>query len=199
LLALDRRARTPLESSNTRIGLKIAECRVEAKMQTNQTVSGSMSLPVVTIGPDAQVQEVLALADAKGFHHFPIVAAGKLVGIVCTCDLQELSPEARVLQAAWRFVVTVPHDSVLSDAARLMALHGVGSIVVMDDGQVGGIITRADVVRAAPELEQLLSLARCAACGTRCHLRPGPDGHCICQDCQARARDNGWLELGGGG
>lgn len=160
-------------------------------MQTNQTVSGSMSLPVVTVGPDAQVQEVLAIAGSKGVHHFPVVADGKLVGIVCTCDLQDLSSTARVMQAAWRFVVTLPHDSMLSDAARLMALHGVGSIVVMDDGKVDGIVTREDVIAAAPELEQLLWQARCAACGTRCHLRPGPDGKCICQDCQVRARASG--------
>jgi predicted transcriptional regulator len=172
---------------------------MEATMQTNQTVSGSMSMPVLTVGPDAQVQQVLALADSNGVHHFPIVADGKLVGIVCTCDLQELSAEAKVMQVAWRFVVTVPLDSMLIDAARLMALHGVGSVVVMNEGRVGGIVTREDCVRAAPELGQLLSDARCAACGTRFHLRPGPDGHCICQDCQARARDGAWLELGGGG
>lgn len=168
-------------------------------MQTNQTVSGSMSLPVLTIGPDAQVQQVLALADANGVHHFPIVAEAKLVGIVCTCDLQELSPDAKVMQAAWRFVVTVPVDAPLIDAARLMALHGVGSVVVLNDGRVGGIVTRDDCVRAAPELEQLLWDARCVACGSRFHLRPGPEGHCICQDCRVRARDDGWLELGGGG
>ena len=168
-------------------------------MQTTQTVSGSMSMPVLTVGTDAQVQQVLALAELNGVHHFPIVTDGRLAGIVCTCDLQELSPDANVMQAAWRFVVTVPPDSMLIDAARLMALHGVGSVVVLNEGCVRGIVTRADCIRAAPELQQLLGDARCVACGTRFHLRPGPDGHCICQDCQVRARDNGWLELGGGG
>jgi predicted transcriptional regulator len=167
-------------------------------MHTNQTVSDSMSLPVLTVGPDARVGEVLALADSNGVHHFPLVAGGKLVGIVCTCDLQELSPEAKVMQAAWRFVVTVPLESMLIDAARLMALHGVGSVVVMNAGHIGGIVTREDCIRAAPELEQLLWDARCVACGSRFHLRPGPDGHCICHDCQVRARDGAWLDLGGG-
>jgi predicted transcriptional regulator len=181
------------------VAWKLLNPALEAKMQTNQTVSGSMSMPVLTVGPDAQVQHVLALADSNGVHHFPIVTDEKLVGIVCTCDLQELSPEAKVMQAAWRFVVTVPPDSMLIDAARLMALHGVGSVVVMNEGHVGGIVTRADCIRAAPELEQLLWDARCVACGTRFHLRPGPDGHCFCQDCQVRAREGAWLELGGGG
>lgn len=168
-------------------------------MHTNQSVSGAMSAPVLTVGSDARVWQVLALADSNGVHHFPIVADGKLTGIVCTCDLQELSPEASVLQAAWRFVVTVPVDGLLIDAARLMALHGVGSVVVMSEGRVGGIVTREDCVRAAPELEQLLWDARCVACGSRFHLRPGPEGNCLCQDCRVRARDDGWLELGDGG
>jgi CBS domain-containing protein len=188
--AANRRART--------LAWKLLGLWLEAIMQTNQTVSGSMSLPVVTVGPDAQVQEVLSLAEEKGVHHFPIVTDGKLVGIVCTCDLQELGSDAKVMEAAWRFVVTLPHDSPLRDAARLMALHGVGSIVVLEEGRVGGIVTRQDCIRAAPELEQLLWDARCVACGTRFHLRPGPDGHCICQDCQVRARESGWLDVGGG-
>jgi CBS-domain-containing membrane protein len=166
-------------------------------MQTNQAVSGSMSRPVLTVGPDARVKEVLALAGSSGVHHFPIVTEGKLVGIVCTCDLQQLTPDAKIMQAAWRFVVTVPLDSMLSDAARLMVIHGVGSVVVMSDGHVGGIVTREDCIRAAPELEQLLWGARCVVCGTRCHLRPGPDGQCVCQSCRTTARDGAWLGVEG--
>jgi predicted transcriptional regulator len=169
-------------------------------MQTDRiAVSELMSLPVVTVSPDARAQEVLALAEAKGVHHFPIVDSGKLVGIVCTCDLQELSPEAKVMQVAWRHVVTLPEDGSLGDAARLMAIQGVGSIVVVANQGVCGIVTRDDLFRADPELNQLLWEARCAACGGRHHLRPAPDGQCICQDCQTRGEDGAWLELGGGG
>jgi predicted transcriptional regulator len=169
-------------------------------MSNTQTpVSELMSLPVVTIGPDARVREVLALADSKGIHHFPIVGDDKLVGLVCTCDLQEFGPDANVLQAAWRHVITLPPHGSISDAARLMALQGVGSIVVHDHDGIHGIVTREDLVRAEPELEQVLREARCAACGARRHLRPGPDGQCICHDCQTRAKEGAWLELGTGG
>ncbi len=142
---------------------------------------------------------MLALATTKGVHHFPVVDGGKLVGIVCTCDLQDLEPEAKVLQVAWRHVVTLPPDGSLSDAARLMALQGVGSIVVVDEHGVCGIVTREDLVRVDPELDKLLWEARCTACGARRHLRPGPAGQCICQDCQTRAKDGAWLDVGGGG
>ena len=168
-------------------------------MQPSQaSVSEHMSLPVVTIAPDARAADVLALAQTKGVHHFPIVEEGKLVGIVCTCDLQELGADAKVLQVAWRHVITLrPGDSV-SDAARLMALHGVGSIVVSDEGGVCGIVTRAELIRADPELDRLLLEARCVACGARSHLRPGPQGQCLCQSCQARAKAGAELDVGGG-
>jgi len=169
-------------------------------MQTQPTtVFQAMSLPVVTIGPGARAHDVLELASSNGVHHFPIVEQGKLAGIVCTCDLQELGSEAKVMQVAWRHVVTLPPAAPLSAAARLMTMQGVGSVVVVDEGEVQGILTREDLIRADPELDQLLWEARCAACGSRSHLRPGPTGECICQECRSRASDGNWLEVGGGG
>jgi acetoin utilization protein AcuB len=161
-------------------------------------VSEHMSLPVVTIAPDARAGDVLALAHTKGVHHFPIVEQGKLVGIVCTCDLQELGADAKVLQVAWRHVITLGPEAPASDAARLMALHGVGSIVISDAGGVRGIVTRAKLIGADPELDRLLLEARCVACGARSHLRPGPHGQCLCQSCHARAKDGAELDIGGG-
>jgi predicted transcriptional regulator len=148
-----------------------------------------MAAPVITIEPEARAANVLALARAHGVHHFPIVAQGKLVGIVCTCDLRNLDSDAHVLQVAWRHVVTLPPHGSLGDAARLMALQGVGSIVVLDTSGVRGIVTRDDLARADAQLAQLLLEARCASCGAHHHLRPGPEGQCICQDCQTLASE----------
>lgn len=148
-------------------------------------VSELMKAPVVTIEPEARAEAVLALARAYGVHHFPIVAHDKLVGMVCTCDLQELTPDAHVMQVAWRHVVTLPPDGSLGDAARLMALQGVGSVVVLDANGVCGIVTREDLALANAQLDHLLLEARCATCGARRHLRPASDGQCICQNCQA--------------
>jgi CBS-domain-containing membrane protein len=168
-------------------------------MQAIQTsLDEVMSMPVMAIGPESRAEEVLALARSEGVHHFPIVEAGRLVGIVCTCDLEDLQPEVSAVQVAWRHVITLPPQGSLTDAARLMTMHGVGSIVIVDDEGVCGIVTREDLVRADPELDSLLSEACCAACGVRRHLRPGPDGQCLCRSCQARAHDSDWLELGGG-
>jgi len=161
-------------------------------------VASLMTAPVVVIGPDMDVAEVLALAYTRRVHHFPLVRAGALVGVVCTCDLREASPRDSVSRFAKSKVVTVTRDTTATDAAKALQLHAVGSTVVTDGSHVVGILTREDLVEADPELAQLLGESRCVSCGTLHHLRAGPDGAFHCADCRDRARGEDWFELGGG-
>ncbi|MFN4336628.1 MAG: cyclic nucleotide-binding/CBS domain-containing protein [Candidatus Nitrosocaldus sp.] len=46
-----------------------------------------------------------------------------------------------------RDVVTISPDKTAQDAARLMAEHGIGSVVVMHHDNVVGIVTERDLVR----------------------------------------------------
>jgi signal-transduction protein with cAMP-binding, CBS, and nucleotidyltransferase domain len=49
-------------------------------------------------------------------------------------------------------VVTVDPGQSLRQAAQVMDDHGIGSVVVEQDGQVVGILTERDVMHAAAEL-----------------------------------------------
>jgi signal-transduction protein with cAMP-binding, CBS, and nucleotidyltransferase domain len=49
-------------------------------------------------------------------------------------------------------VVSVGPDQSLQSAAQVMREHGIGSVVVEQDGQVAGILTERDVMHAAAEL-----------------------------------------------
>jgi signal-transduction protein with cAMP-binding, CBS, and nucleotidyltransferase domain len=51
-----------------------------------------------------------------------------------------------------RPVVSVGPDQTLQAAAQVMAEHGIGSVVVEQDGQVTGILTERDVMHAAAQL-----------------------------------------------
>lgn len=48
-------------------------------------------------------------------------------------------------------VHTVRPDTSLRDAGRLMLEHGIGSVVVVDDDQLDGILTATDFVRVIAE------------------------------------------------
>jgi CBS domain-containing protein len=49
-------------------------------------------------------------------------------------------------------VVAVGPDQSLQSAAQVMREHGIGSVVVEQDGQVAGILTERDVMHAAAEV-----------------------------------------------
>ncbi|NNG37816.1 CBS domain-containing protein [Flexivirga sp. ID2601S] len=48
-------------------------------------------------------------------------------------------------------VVTVPATTTVRQLVQTLADHGIGAVVVMDDGAISGIISERDVVRALPE------------------------------------------------
>lgn len=46
-----------------------------------------------------------------------------------------------------RNVITISHDKTAQDGSKLMAEHGIGSLVVVKDGDPVGIVTERDLVR----------------------------------------------------
>ena len=150
------------------------------------TLTDLMSKPVVVVTPQTRTADVLATAEALHIHHFPIVRAGKLVGFVCTCDLSGAAPDDPVMPLAWHHPATVSPSCQAKDAAQLLLLYGVGSLLIVDPRGIRGIVTANDLRRASPELETLLEAAHCVDCGAGEHLRPGPQGKPICVSCQAR-------------
>jgi signal-transduction protein with cAMP-binding, CBS, and nucleotidyltransferase domain len=153
-------------------------------MPVSFPVAQLMSTPVVAVSPQARVAEVLHLADARQIHHFPIVDRRELVGFVCTCDLAKADSQDLVMPLAWHHPATVSPHCPASDAARLLLLHGVGSLVIADGGGIRGIVTCEDLRHASPELAAVLEVARCIQCGAGEHLRPGPGGMPLCAKCK---------------
>ncbi|MEM1619806.1 MAG: CBS domain-containing protein [Fervidicoccaceae archaeon] len=52
-----------------------------------------MSRPVITIEPDASVEEAANLMKEKGVGHLPVVESGRLVGIIAEGDILMLAPQ----------------------------------------------------------------------------------------------------------
>jgi acetoin utilization protein AcuB len=102
-------------------------------------------------------------------HRFPVVdKKGKLVGIITHQDLLYASPssvtslnvwevtyllnQVKVKEAMTRKVITVEEDCPIEEAARLMRDNEIGSLPVMRDGLVVGIITESDLFKVFLEL-----------------------------------------------
>ncbi len=153
-------------------------------------VTDLMSNPVVVIPPETRAARVLAVAEAQHIHHFPIVQADQLVGFICTCDLAQAAPQDPVMPLAWHHPATVSPSCLATDAAKLLLLYSVGSLVVVDPSGIRGILTADDLRRASPELKVLLEPARCVLCRAGGHLRPGPHGKPICVRCKLTAQQH---------
>ena len=89
-----------------------------------------------------------------GCRHLPVLAAGKLVGLVSLSGLYRLESRdslARATRSAFDAVeepfVVVPGTPVTEVAAQMAASRFEAAIVV-DGGQVVGIFTEADALRA---------------------------------------------------
>ena len=120
-----------------------------------------------TIDPDAPLARAGEVMRAKELRHLPVVDRdGRLIGIVAERDLQRAAlapaaaedrsapalrrpPEAlRVRDVMSGDVVTTHPEAPLAHAARIMFERRVGSLPVVLDGRLLGMLTEQDVARA---------------------------------------------------
>jgi acetoin utilization protein AcuB len=112
-----------------------------------------MSTTPVTITADLTVTQALEVIERRNVHHLPVVNdRGSLVGIITERDLLRAKGNEVVENLMERRVITVTEYTPLENAARIMADHKIGSLPVMRDGKLVGIITQTDLFKVFLEL-----------------------------------------------
>ena len=144
---------------------------------SNLTARDLMTPDVVTVPPDSPVIAVARLLSERGISAVPVLdARGRLLGIVTEADLiRRLAGEAD-RPAGWlrglfadpaaqadRYarthgitasdvmterVVTVDETATAAEVAHLMEDKGVRRVLVMREGRLRGLVSRADLLRA---------------------------------------------------
>lgn len=121
-------------------------------------VRDCMTRNPVTVRPDSDPLAAVSLLKCGDFRRLPVVdAGGKLIGIVTHNDLEVFLSKAespgiikrqhRVEQVMSQEVMMVPPDCPLEEAASLMVENKIGSLPVVEDERVVGIITETDIFR----------------------------------------------------
>lgn len=110
-----------------------------------------MTRGVVSVGPDTTAAGALALARDKRIRHLPVLDGGRLAGIVSDRDLRPATPapeQTVVSDVMAREVITAHPDDPIEAAANTMREKKIGCLPVVEGGELAGIITASDVMRA---------------------------------------------------
>jgi predicted transcriptional regulator len=151
-------------------------------------VKAAMTGTVIGVAPGMTVADALALARERGVSHLPVVDQGRALGVLCTCDLEDATLSSDVSAIMHAPPVSVTQEETLAEAATTMASSGVGSLLVLSELQLVGILTRSDIERAGLA-EAAFGERRCSSCGTFHHVRIDPRcGYWMCTACRNRAR-----------
>ena len=110
-----------------------------------------MTRKVLTTNSEASVQEVARLLSRERISGAPVVTAeGVLIGIVTEADLIDKVDRdgLHVADIMSREIIAVQEDTPVTEIAKLLAQHKIKRVPVLRDGQLVGIVSRADIVDA---------------------------------------------------
>jgi CBS domain-containing protein len=121
------------------------------------TARDIMSQSVVTISPEAKIQEAIETLMRRQISGLPVVdAAGKLVGIISEFALLAMAYDVEVRQEQVRKhmsteVIAVHPDDPIRKIADTCIIRRVRRVPVVEDGRLLGLISRRDVLKGIYE------------------------------------------------
>ena len=124
-----------------------------------------MSRGLITVAPNATLDEALKLMETNKIRRLPVVDGGKLVGIVTDRDLMKVSPSPATTLSKYELnyilekiiikdimskkLYTINQNSTIEEAALILFNEKIGGIpVVEDSGAIVGVITETDLFKA---------------------------------------------------
>jgi tRNA nucleotidyltransferase (CCA-adding enzyme) len=116
-------------------------------------VAEIMSHGVETVSPDTPIGEVHERALRFGYEGYPVVADGRIAGLLTRRDIDRALQHRMAEAPTKRFMshgeISVQPGDPVSKVQNLMMQHGWGQIPVVseEDGWVIGIVTRTDVIK----------------------------------------------------
>ncbi len=123
-------------------------------------VKDIMTTNVVTIPSNMSIADAKRIMKAHKFRRLPVVDKGKLVGMVTEHRLEQVSPSKSTSLTVWEIgyllekttvkeimektVITASPDMTVEEALAVAQNNRVGAVVIVDAGNVVGIVTTND-------------------------------------------------------
>ena len=123
-----------------------------------------MTIRPITVSPDTPMLQARQRMVDERIRHLIVVENDRVVGIVTDRDIRLNLPSPATSLSVWEInfllakltvgavmtsaVLVVESARPIAEAARIMIDHKIGALPVVDDGQLVGIVTESDFVRA---------------------------------------------------
>lgn len=133
-------------------------------MERKPRVRDCMTAEPLTVAPRDPLQRVIELLRRRDIRSVPVVEEGRLVGIVTDRDIRQVAPayplfrdEGEIRRYTERLTVSaamtadpmvIAADAPLVRAAKLLETYRIGSLPVVDGGELVGMISVTDLLRA---------------------------------------------------
>ena len=157
----------PILNGNDEVDAIVSErdfVHLIAGIKTGITINDCMSHDVVAVSPDTTLHDAAKVMISRGFRRLPIVKDGILLGIVTSFDVMKYLGSGDIFKSLTngnsgklsdvfelpirhfikRDVIWASSNIDLGEAASIMMDNGIGSLPVIDDGKLSGIITERD-------------------------------------------------------
>jgi len=119
-----------------------------------------MTMNVVTIPSTTSITDAKRIMEAHKIRRLPVVDRGRLVGLVTERRLEQYTPSKATSLSVWEVsyiltkqtvkgimeknVITVTPEMTVEEALATAQDHGVGCLLVVEDGRLVGIVTTND-------------------------------------------------------
>jgi acetoin utilization protein AcuB len=114
-------------------------------------VADRMTRNPITVCPQETLAEARGKMSSGGFRQLPVVADGKVVGIITDRDIREHSMQLRLTTVAsvmTEELLAVTPQTALAAAARMLLEYKIGGLPVLEGEKLVGIITTSDFLKA---------------------------------------------------
>ncbi len=124
------------------------------------SVNDLMTVIPNTVTPSTSLRHIIELMKTEGCRQLPVIEKGKLVGIVTDRDVRLVINSPMVLHGRWQDEelldrvlaagcmttnpMTVTPETPAYQAAKMLSLYKFGSLPVVDDDTLVGIVTVTD-------------------------------------------------------
>jgi len=113
-------------------------------------ISTAMKSPIISVEKDVSIKKAAKMMLKQGISSLPVLDKGKLAGIVTKTDIVKtlVDSEEKLEDIMKIGVVTVSANDRIVHARRLMLDKKIGRVVVVEEGNIVGVLTERGAAKA---------------------------------------------------